>query len=119
MLGTKWVLDWIKDKRTEGTRSLGRMELGLRRQKCPRWTLDCTAVHLGMSKTEGSYRVFKLGTGYPGQLVNQKMGIVTERKAESMGVEGTGEYRVGAEKGVSPRRSPRTGVLDGAKGIEF
>lgn len=70
------------------------MGLGLRRQKFPRQMLDCDGAHLGVSKTQGSYK------GCPGQLVNQKKETVSERKVGSVGAEGVGENGVGARKGL-------------------
>lgn len=69
------------------------MGLGLKWPKC---TWDCPRAHPAVSKTQGSYRMFRLDMGCAGHLVKQKEGAVTERKAESVETEGVEEYGVGA-----------------------
>lgn len=66
-----------KEGGTKGTRSLENIGLGLRRWKCPRWTLDCA---WGVSESQRSYTVFSRGMGCPGELINQKNGAVTRRQ---------------------------------------
>lgn len=86
------------------------MGLKLRRQKCPevaemstqkaKCTWDCARAHLDVSKTQGSYRVFRLDTGCARQLVNRKEGAVTDKKADYVEAEDVQEYGVGAPTGL-------------------
>lgn len=58
------VLDWVKDNGNQKSGEDG-----------PGRTLDCARAHLGVSKIQGSYRMFRLGPGCPEQLVNGKKGL--------------------------------------------